>query len=77
MGVRPLQCERARAWVSLWADGELSELESALLDTHLAGCGECRSFARDAEELTVVLRGARLERRGAGLRVTETPARAS
>ena len=29
-------CARARFWVSLRVDGELSELEGALLDAHLA-----------------------------------------
>jgi predicted anti-sigma-YlaC factor YlaD len=55
-------CERAREWASLRADGELSELESALLDAHLCRCAPCRSFARGAEELTAALRAARLER---------------
>ena len=55
-------CERAREWASLRADGELSELESALLDAHLCRCAPCRSFAGGAEELTAALRAARLER---------------
>jgi ferric-dicitrate binding protein FerR (iron transport regulator) len=55
-------CERAREWASLRADGELSELESALLDAHLGRCAPCRSFAGGAEDLTAALRAARLER---------------
>src|SRR3954464_552019 len=55
-------CERAREWASLRADGELSELESALLDAHLCRCAPCRSFAGGAEKLTAALRAARLER---------------
>lgn len=55
-------CERARSWVSLRADGELSELESTLLDVHLGRCSSCRTFARGAEEIAVALRAARLER---------------
>ena len=54
-------CERARSWASLRADGELSDLESALLDAHLGRCSSCRTFARDAEEIAVALRTARLE----------------
>lgn len=55
-------CERARTWASLRADGELSELESALLDAHLGRCVQCRTFARDFEGATGVLRAAALER---------------
>jgi predicted anti-sigma-YlaC factor YlaD len=55
-------CERARSWVSLRADSELSELESTLLDAHLARCSSCRTFARGAEEIAVALRAARPER---------------
>ena len=54
-------CERARSWASLRADGELSDLESALLDAHLARCSSCRTFASDTEEIAVALRAARLE----------------
>jgi predicted anti-sigma-YlaC factor YlaD len=55
-------CERARWSASLRADGELSALESALLDAHLAHCLSCRSFAGSAEDIAAALRGARLER---------------
>ena len=55
-------CERARAWASLRTDGELSELESALLDAHLGRCDACRTFAARAEQVAGVLRTARLER---------------
>jgi len=54
-------CERARSWASLRADGELSDLESALLDSHLGRCSSCRTFARDTEEIAAMLRAARLE----------------
>lgn len=57
-------CERARAWASLRADGELSELESALLDGHLERCADCRSFAAGADRVTLALRSTRLERPG-------------
>jgi Putative zinc-finger len=55
-------CERARAWASLRADDELSELESVLLDEHLGHCLPCRSFAGGAEGVAAALRAARLER---------------
>jgi predicted anti-sigma-YlaC factor YlaD len=38
-------CARARFWASLRVDGELSELEGALLDAHLARCDDCGSVA--------------------------------
>src|SRR5438552_17660981 len=40
-------CARARCWASLRVDGELSELEGALLDAHLGRCDECRAVADD------------------------------
>lgn len=55
-------CARARFWVSLRVDGELSELEGALLDAHLARCDACAEFARGAAESTAWLRDSRLER---------------
>jgi predicted anti-sigma-YlaC factor YlaD len=42
-------CARARFWVSLRIDGELSQLEGALLDAHLVRCPDCREFAAGAE----------------------------
>jgi predicted anti-sigma-YlaC factor YlaD len=62
MSARPRSCEQARAWASLRADDELSELESALLDAHLLRCLSCSSFAAAAEEVAAALRTARLER---------------
>jgi hypothetical protein len=51
-------CERAREWVSLRLDGELSEFEHALLDGHLERCGGCAEFAREVSAATFALRGA-------------------
>ncbi len=62
MDTRSQLCERARAWASLRPDRELSELESALLDAHLARCAGCRTFAQDTESVAGALRAARLER---------------
>jgi predicted anti-sigma-YlaC factor YlaD len=49
-------CDRAREWSSLLLDGELSELEQALLDAHLARCAGCRTFALVTEAHTLELR---------------------
>jgi predicted anti-sigma-YlaC factor YlaD len=54
-------CERARFWASLRLDGELSELEGALLDAHLARCAGCQSVAEGFGASTIVLRSAPLE----------------
>jgi Putative zinc-finger len=54
-------CSRARFWVSLRLDDQLSELEAALLEAHLAGCGSCRSFADASTVTTDELRSAPLE----------------
>src|SRR6476469_1307277 len=51
-------CARARFWASLRLDGELSELEGALLDAHLAQCADCGAFATSAEASTAALRDA-------------------
>jgi len=55
-------CERARQWSSLRLDGELSELEGALLDSHLARCADCRDFAADTVWIVDALRSAPVER---------------
>jgi anti-sigma factor RsiW len=55
-------CERARFWASLRLDGELSELEGALLDAHLARCAECSAVAEGFAASTTALRSAAFER---------------
>lgn len=55
-------CDRARHWASLRLDGELSELENALLDAHLARCGGCKAFAREADGIAMALRSVAMER---------------
>jgi anti-sigma factor RsiW len=42
-------------------DGELSELEGALLDAHLARCADCATYAAGSEASITVLREAPLE----------------
>jgi anti-sigma factor RsiW len=55
-------CERAHAWASLDLDGELSQLERALLGAHLARCADCAHSVAEMRALADVLRGAPLER---------------
>jgi predicted anti-sigma-YlaC factor YlaD len=54
-------CERARLWVSLSADGEISQLELAFLRDHLARCSDCAAFAAVTGEVVRTLRSAPLE----------------
>ncbi|MDQ3822108.1 MAG: zf-HC2 domain-containing protein, partial [Actinomycetota bacterium] len=54
----PRTCERARMWASLRLDGELSELERALLDAHLARCESCSVYVREIDAATTALRHA-------------------
>jgi ferric-dicitrate binding protein FerR (iron transport regulator) len=54
-------CARARFWASLRVDDELSELEGALLDAHLARCAECREFEAASAGSAALLRTAPLE----------------
>ena len=61
MGIRPFACERAREWVSLQLDDELSELERTLMRAHLVRCADCRMFASDLGALTGRLRSESLE----------------
>ena len=56
------RCERARGWASLRVDGELSELESALLQAHLGRCAACARFAGGVEYVAAALRTAPRER---------------
>jgi predicted anti-sigma-YlaC factor YlaD len=56
------RCDRAREYASLRLDGELSDFERALLDSHLDRCPSCRAFADDLVSVTERLRAAPLER---------------
>jgi len=51
-------CERARQWISLAVDGELSELERATLARHLARCPGCREVETEVAALARLLRAA-------------------
>jgi hypothetical protein len=54
-------CDRVRQWSSLRVDGELSELEDVLLEKHLGGCADCRSFEASLHSAARVLRTAPVE----------------
>jgi predicted anti-sigma-YlaC factor YlaD len=59
--IHPFTCERARGQVSAHADGELSQLETAELRRHLAGCASCREYEAQVGAVSSVLRSAELE----------------
>jgi hypothetical protein len=56
------QCARIGELLSLELDGELSELESARLESHLVHCAHCASLKSELAGLTLALRSAPLER---------------
>jgi predicted anti-sigma-YlaC factor YlaD len=56
--LQPRTCERSREWASLRLDSELSELEHALLDAHLARCESCAAYARAISDATLAMRSA-------------------
>jgi predicted anti-sigma-YlaC factor YlaD len=60
--VRAAECERARSWVSLAFDDELSEIEQASLRAHVGRCAACAGFEHDMDALTRTLRAAPLQR---------------
>ena len=61
MAIISRSCERARSWVSLDLDDELSELEGAMLRAHTARCVPCAQFQSEAVAITHRLRLAPLE----------------
>jgi hypothetical protein len=74
---RPLSeshCDRAREWSSLRVDAELSEFEDALLEKHLRGCADCRSFEANLHSAAHVLRTSPVERPAVPFRVPARPA---
>lgn len=58
---RGVLCERTRGWAALAPDGELSELERKLLDSHLDRCASCSSFAVQVAAVAAELRAASLD----------------
>ena len=61
---RSVICERNRAQVSLLLDGELSELEGRMLDSHVAQCPSCAEFRLSVTTFTESLRAAPFEELG-------------
>jgi anti-sigma factor RsiW len=51
-------CVRVREQVSLELDGELSQLEHRMLDTHLERCPRCAAYADDVRQFTERMRSA-------------------
>jgi predicted anti-sigma-YlaC factor YlaD len=60
LAILPEACHRTRQHVSLRLDRQLSELEVAVMEHHLARCPACRSFADELEGVTEALRDAEL-----------------
>jgi anti-sigma factor RsiW len=58
---RAQRCDRAREWISLQLDGELSDFERIVLETHVARCPDCRAFRVDVRGISRQLRHAPLE----------------
>jgi predicted anti-sigma-YlaC factor YlaD len=54
-------CDRLREHVSASLDGELSQLETAALQAHLAVCASCRTFADSAGATSSLLQATPLE----------------
>lgn len=54
-------CARVREQVSLDLDGELSQLERRMLESHLERCATCAAFADDVRDLTERIRTAPLQ----------------
>jgi len=58
---RAQRCDRAREWISLQLDGELSEFERIVLEAHVRRCADCRAFRTDVRGISRELRHAPLE----------------
>ena len=59
--LRPHMCERAREWASLRLDGELSDFERVLLNSHLRRCPACAAYVLEIGAITDVIRAAELQ----------------
>ena len=58
ISTRNRACERVQAWASLDVDGELSQLERALLAAHARRCGACTVAIAELRALAEAVRGA-------------------
>ena len=54
-------CDRMRGVISASLDSEVSEVERATADGHLADCGACRAYAASLAETARMLRATPLE----------------
>jgi anti-sigma factor RsiW len=54
-------CDRVRSQISLELDNELSQLERAMVSTHLERCSECSAYRDEVVAFTSTLRAAPLE----------------
>jgi predicted anti-sigma-YlaC factor YlaD len=54
-------CDRAREYSSRSLDGELSDFERALLESHLERCAACRDYSVELAEIVTRLRAAPME----------------
>ncbi|HEV3407241.1 MAG TPA: zf-HC2 domain-containing protein [Gaiellaceae bacterium] len=61
-GSHAVVCDRAREASSLRIDGELSEVETAMLERHLGICGACADFDAGVRTTTATIRSAAVER---------------
>jgi anti-sigma factor RsiW len=52
----PPLCEMSRLWISMAADGEVSEVERAALDEHLEECADCAEWRALAEAVVLHMR---------------------
>jgi hypothetical protein len=68
-GMLPSGCTRARQWISLALDRELSDFERFLMEDHVKRCGDCSEFERDARLFTAGMRSTQLESLSAPLQV--------
>lgn len=75
LAILPEACNRTRQHVSLRLDKQLSELEVAVMEHHLARCPACRSFADELEGVTEALRDAELVEPPIHFEVPHKPAR--
>jgi hypothetical protein len=75
LAILPAACHRTRQHVSLRLDRQLSELEVAVMEHHLARCPACRTFADELEGVTETLRAADLVEPPIRFEVPHRPAR--
>jgi hypothetical protein len=73
--VNAVLCDRVRAFVSLELDGELSELERSILESHTEDCRACREFRVGVSGFTAALRASPQEAVSRSFRFPRRPNR--